>query len=143
MGQSFNTSLPQQFVKNSQATSVIEHRVLIGSDLATKVTLNKHPVTLTSSEFQKNKQVGPLLEWVASLRYCVGYPDPSLVENARYLFSKLPKLPNAITKICGMIVVDDDFGYRRNEVDLRATLRAHSCHYVAINQGNVCDQCKL
>ena len=30
-------------------------------------------------------QVGPLLDWVASLRACTGYPDPALVAQASYL----------------------------------------------------------
>ena len=46
-------------------------------------------------------QVGPLLDWVASLRACTGYPDPTLVAQASYLnenkvrrgFSSIISLP--------------------------------------------------
>lgn len=42
-------------------------------------------VKKTFPDFEANKQVGPLLEWVASLRVCVGYPDAILVREAEYL----------------------------------------------------------
>ena len=144
--QSFNTSLPHHFVdKSTQATSVIEHRVVIASDLSTKVSLNRNLVRhKTYPSFEKNKQVGPLLDWVASLRYCVGYSDPILVEHARYLLKKMSLLPGQIQKILGMIAIDEEFKYRVKMSEAKTvTLRAHSCHFVAGDHTNVCDQCKL
>ena len=57
--QSYNTSLPHQFLSTAQASSVVEHRVWIGGqDLNLKVTLNKKSVVgKTFAEFEKSKEV--------------------------------------------------------------------------------------
>jgi len=49
-------------------------------------------------------QVGPLLDWVASLRICIGYPDALLVERARYLDRKKQLLPPETRKFFDYIV---------------------------------------
>jgi len=151
--QSFDTSLPhlQQGTSADQATSVVDHRVTIaGAELRAKVTLNKNEAVGRNScpEFEKTKQVGPMLDFVASLRYCVGYADRNLLDSTRYLLSKTALLPPQIKKVLGMVAVDEHFRYRRqNGTKGKGTLRASTCHFVADDSAhrtsNVCSQCKL
>merc|ERR1712136_280507 len=104
--QSFNTSLPHQFVNTSQATTIVEHRCHISNNLDATISLNGKPIKgRTFSEFENDKQVGPLLDWVASLRFCIGYPDISLVENARYLQQKKIFLPPQVAKLLNLMKI--------------------------------------
>ncbi len=84
--QFFNASLPNAFRKDGQARMVVEHRVSIaGADLKAEVSINGREVKKAlGCHYEKDKQVGPLLEWAASLRMCVGYPDRNFVQQARY-----------------------------------------------------------
>merc|ERR1711988_268881 len=143
--QSYNTSLPHQFVSSSQASSVVEHRVYIAQDLSLKLSLNnKEIVGKKFQEFEKNKQVGPLLDNVASMRMCVGYPDPVLLTEARYLIANKIALPNEIKKFFDYITVDESFNGKLNGVqDLTGTMRANSCRFVASDHADICDQCRL
>jgi len=157
--QSFNTSLPHQFVNTSQATTIVEHRCHISNSLDATISLNRKPIKgRTFSEFENDKQVGPLLDWVASLRFCIGYPDISLVENARYLQQKKIFLPPQIAKLLNFIKIDEDFVTRRNypisseatatsnhksQEEFIGTLRTPSCRYVAGDFSDICDQCRL
>ena len=161
--QSFNTSLPHQFVNTSQATTIVDHRCHISQHLDTTITLNKKLIKGRSfSEFERDKQVGPLLDWVASLRFCIGYPDVKLVEQARYLQEKKIFLPPQIAKLLNFIKIDEDFKGRRScsailnntgeNLQLTAdnltqefvgTLRTPSCRYVAGEFSDICDQCRL
>jgi hypothetical protein len=105
-------------------------------------------------------QVGPLLDWVASLRICIGYPDALLVERARYLDRKKQLLPPETRKFFDYIVVDEIFEWKKmnsTEKNLTAdktsattsasnhvgTLRTPSCRYVAGDFADICDQCRL
>ena len=166
--QSFNTSLPHQFVNTSQATTIVEHRCHISNNLDATISLNGKPIKgRTFSEFENDKQVGPLLDWVASLRFCIGYPDISLVENARYLQQKKIFLPPQIAKLLNFIKIDENFTTRRNypipssnqttnisseantaiiqktQEEFIGTLRTPSCRYVAGDFSDICDQCRL
>ena len=164
--QSFNTSLPHQFVNTSQATTIIDHRCHISKNLDTAITLNKKlSKGKFFQDFERDKQVGPLLDWIASLRYCIGYPDIKLVEHARYLKDKKVFLPPQISKLLNFITIDEDFEGRRscsstlsNKIDdqdcqatkdhlsqqeFTGTLRTPSCRYVAGEFSDICDQCRL
>ena len=143
--QSYNTSLPHQFVSSSQASSVVEHRVYIAQDLSLKLSLNSKPIIGKKfQEFEKNKQVGPLLDNVASMRICVGYPDPVLLTEAKYLIANKIALPNEIKKFFDYITVDNSFNGKLNNVqELTGTMRANSCRFVASDHADICDQCRL
>ena len=147
--QSYNTSLPHQFVSASQASSVVDHRVQIGNDLSLKVSLNKKVIVgKTFGDFEKNKQVGPLLESVASMRMCVGYPDPNLILEAKFLMQYKAVLPNEIKKFFNYIMVDEEFkgkmsSQTQNQTDLKGTMRANSCRFLASDHADICDQCRL
>ena len=57
---------------------MVDHRVTIaGAELRAKVTLNKNEAVGRNScpEFEKTKQVGPMLDFVASLRYLGRFGD--------------------------------------------------------------------
>ena len=105
-------------------------------------------------------QVGPLLDWVASLRLCIGYPDAILVERARYLTLKKHLLPPETRKFFDYILVDEVFEWKKmNSADSAknsalasdsaksstnvGTLRTPSCRYVAGDFADICDQCRL
>ena len=146
--QSYNTSLPHQFVSASQASSVVDHRVSIGNDLTLKVSLNKKVIVgKTFADFEKNKQVGPLLESVASMRMCVGYPDPNLILEAKFLMQYKAVLPNEIKKFFNYIMVDEEFKGKMSSSsqnpDLKGTMRANSCRFLASDHADICDQCRL
>ena len=134
-------------MSTSQASSVVDHRVYIGGqDLNLRVTLNNKAVVGKSFvEFEKTKEVGPLLNKVASMRMCVGYPDEILVTEAKYLMQNKPALPQEIRKFFQYICVDEGFSGKMNSnnVALNGTMRATSCRYVASDHADICDQCRL
>ena len=107
-------------------------------------------------------QVGPLLDWVASLRLCIGYPDSLLVERARYLTLKKHLLPPETRKFFDYILVDEVFEWKKMNSSEKSpnltekssnsaekssnsvgTLRTPSCRYVAGDFADICDQCRL
>ena len=93
-----------------------------------KVTLNnKAVVGKTFLDFEKDKQVGPLLDTVASMRMCVGYPDAVLVTEAKYLMEHKSALPPEIRKFFQYIQVDEGFSGKMNSnnVALNGTMRAN------------------
>ena len=161
--QSFNTSLPHQFVNTSQATTIVDHRCYIAQDLETTITLNRHQIKGKHfPDFMKDKQVGPLLDWTASLRLCIGYPDVTLVSQARYLKEKAIFLPPQIRKLLNFIQIDEEFKGRKSQqngtseeassldgsgandlYEFTGTLRTPSCHYAAGDFADICDQCRL
>ena len=158
--QSFNTSLPHQFVNTSQATTIVEHRCYITQDLKLTITLTKNQIKGKHfSEFEKDKQVGPLLDRVASLRLCIGYPDVTLVEQARYLKEKKMFLPPQISKLLNFVKIDESFQGRKSfngsntddelqpttteMPEFTGTLRTPRCRYVAGDFADICDQCRL
>ena len=94
-------------------------------------------------------QVGPLLNIVASMRMCVGYPDPVLVHEAKYLMENKAAMPPEIRKFFQYICVDDAFSGKMNTSGngnaaiLNGTMRATSCRYVASDHADICDMCRL
>ena len=155
--QSLNTSLPHASFLGAagQASTVVEHRVKISgsADLAASVSLNGRPVRRAfGCSYDRDKQVGPLLEWAASLRLCVGYPDARAVNEGRYLLSNASILQPEIGKFFRHLAVDEDFRAETSECDvaaatptaeIRGTLRAPTCRVVAAEHSDVCEQCKL
>ena len=111
-----------------------------------QVTLNnKAVVGKTFADFEKNKEVGPLLNTVASMRMCVGYPDAVLVTEAKYLMANKSSQPPETRKFFQYICVDEGFTGKMNSnnVTLNGTMRATSCRYVASDHADICDQCRL
>ena len=99
--------------------------------------------------FWRSLQVGPLLDWVASLRICIGYPDALLVERARYLNRKKHLLPPETRKFFDYIVVDEVFEWKRmtdknsSSVMNVGTMRTPSCRFVAGDFADICEGCRL
>ena len=142
--QSFNTSLPSRFSGHLQATSIMEHKVYISHDLKASIYLNGRPINRTFREFEQNKQVGPLLDWVASLRLCIGYPDQDLVEQAAYIAEKKSVLQPEIRKFFNHVLVDAEFkGKMMNGAEFVGTVRTPTCRFVAGDHADICDQCRL
>lgn len=150
--QSYNTSLPHQFSGLKQASSIVEHRVHISHDLKVTISLNGVPIAKSLPDFEKNKQIAPLLEWVASFRLCVGYPDPELTHHARYLKANHEVLQPTIRKFFRHIEVDENFkgsmmvrtssGSEHNR-EFQGTIRTPSCRYLAGEHSDICDECRL
>ena len=141
--QSFNTSLPHAFNSASQATSVVEHRAEISNSLEVKVHLSGRQVTTSFPEFHKDRQLGPLLDWVAGLRLCVGYPAHRLVEQAEYLQHHLARLRPELQKLFSFLVVDKDFRYSEGERELEGSIRSGGCLGAAEEGADICQQCRL
>jgi len=141
--QSFNTSLPHAFDGSVQATSIISHRVEIKNNLEVNVELCEKPVTRTFPEFQKNRQLGPLLDWVAGLRYCVGYPNMTLVKQATFILENMERVKPQLRKFFKFLVVDDKFTYQNDNDEESGTIRAGSCRVTAEPGADICQQCRL
>ena len=115
----------------------------------TKHTCLNEKRTLKTDFFK----VGPLLDWAASLRLCIGYPDAVLVERARYLDRKKQLLPPETRKFFDYILVDPIFEWKKMNSSEKClteksssnvgTLRTPSCRYVAGDDADICDQCRL
>ncbi|XP_059090175.1 uncharacterized protein LOC131885977 [Tigriopus californicus] len=150
--QSYNTSLPHQFSGLKQASSIVEHRVHISHDLKATISLNGVPIAKSMPDFERNKQIAPLLEGVASFRLCVGYPDPELTHHARYLKANHEVLQPTIRKFFRHIEVDENFkgsmmvrgssGSEHNR-EFQGTIRTPSCRYLAGEHSDICDECRL
>ena len=143
--QTFNMSLPSNcFSGVLQVTTIVEHSVAISSDLCAKVFLNEREVKVDLGEFERDKQVGPLLEKVASLRACVGYPDADLVAEAEFIAANTEALSAEAKKVFQHAVVDGKFVVKKNaDQKIKGTVRAASCRTVAGNHSDICDQCRL
>lgn len=92
------------------------------------------------------------MDWVASLRICIGYPDALLVERARYLNLKKHLLPPETRKFFDYIVVDEVFEWKRmSSADKSSasvstnvgTMRTPSCRFVAGDFADICEGCRL
>eukprot|EP00096_Caligus_rogercresseyi_P004615 TRINITY_DN1897_c0_g1_i1.p1 TRINITY_DN1897_c0_g1~~TRINITY_DN1897_c0_g1_i1.p1 ORF type:complete len:1520 (-),score=534.45 TRINITY_DN1897_c0_g1_i1:436-4995(-) len=145
--QSFNSSPPHNFLGSSQATSIVLHKVEISSTLHAKVTLNGRNIHKVFDDFARNRLVGRLLDQVASLRYCLGYPDAELVKGARYIIENKHHLLNngEVKKYFDCITVDESFLAKMtgtNE-ELKGTLRIKTCRFVSGEFADLCDQCRL
>ncbi|XP_040583813.1 uncharacterized protein [Lepeophtheirus salmonis] len=143
--QSFNTSPPNKFVGSQQATTIVVHKVDISSNLEAKVTLNGSEIRKVFDEFRKNKQVGSLLDKVASLRFCLGYPDTELVEGVKYISANKHLMNADIRKFFECITVDETFLAKmtNDDVELKGTLRTKSCRFISGEFADICDQCRL
>ena len=105
----FNTSLPHAFDGSSQATTIVNHRVEISNNLKGRVELSDRAVEQTFPEFQKDRQLVPLLDWVAGLRLCVGYPNMQLVKQATFIIKHMDRLKPELKKLLPKSVVKTDY----------------------------------
>jgi len=141
--QSFNTSLPHAFDGSSQATTIVNHRVEISNNLKVHVELCDRPVSRTFPEFQKSRQLGPLLDWVAGLRLCVGYPNMQLVQQATFIIQNMDRLKPDLRKLFKFLAVDDKFVYDSDKGAGAGSIRAGSCLVTAEPGADICHQCRL
>lgn len=142
--QSFNTSLPHAFDGSSQATSIVNHRVEISNNLKVQLELSDRAVTRSFPEFQKSRQLGPLLDLVASLRLCVGYPNMQLVQQATFIIQNMARLKPELRKLFKFLAVDDKFQYQSDLNQTGAgTIRAVTCLVTAEAGADICHQCRL
>ena len=141
--QSFNTSLPHAFNSASQATAVVEHRAEIRNNLEVSVALAGRPVARRFPEFARDRQLGPLLDWVAGLRLCTGYPAHALVTQAAFLLEHRARLRPELTKLVALLQVDQEFRYTEGETELEGTIRSGKCLAAAEAGADICHQCRL
>jgi hypothetical protein len=142
--QSFNTSLPHAFNSASQATAVVEHRAEISNSLVVEVHLSGHRVARRFPEFQQDRQLGPLLDWVAGLRLCVGYPANQLVKQAEFLKANQARLRPELQRLFERLRVDPEFRYSEGDAgELEGTIRAGRCLAAAEPGADICHQCRL
>eukprot|EP00092_Neocalanus_flemingeri_P001505 GFUD01001606.1.p1 GENE.GFUD01001606.1~~GFUD01001606.1.p1 ORF type:complete len:1654 (-),score=563.80 GFUD01001606.1:789-5750(-) len=149
--QSFNTSLPHAFDGSAQATTIVNHRVEISNNLKVQVELSNRSVSRTFPEFQKSRQLGPLLDWVAGLRLCVGYPNMQLVQQATFIIQNMARLKPDMRKLFKFLAVDEKFIYQSEMVQSGGgesagtvgTIRAGSCLVTAETGADICHQCRL
>jgi len=143
--QSFNTSLPHAFNSASQATAVVEHRAEISNSLQVEVHLSGRRVSRKFPDFQRDRQLGPMLDWVAGLRLCVGYPAYQLVSQANYLQTHMSRLRPDLQKLFSMLTVDSKFSYSEGEGEemMWGTIRSGNCQTAAEQGADICHQCRL
>lgn len=143
--QSFNTSLPHAFNSASQATAVVEHRAEISNSLQVEVHLSGRKISRKFPDFQRNRQLGPMLDWVAGLRLCVGYPAYQLVSQANYLQTHMSRLRPDLQKLFSMLTVDSKFSYSEGEGEemMWGTIRSGNCQTAAEQGADICHQCRL
>jgi len=143
--QSFNTSLPHAFNGLAQANSVVSHSVQISNNLEVKVHLSDRLVCQEFPEFQKTRHLGPLLDWVANLRLCVGYPSQSLVTQAKFIIENGERIGPEMRKFFRHLTVDDKFEYKMSGdgSSLSGTIRSVSCSVVADEMSDICSSCRL
>lgn len=141
--QSFNTSLPHAFDGSAQATTIVNHRVEISNNLKVHVELSDREVSRTFSEFQKDRQLGPLLDWVAGLRLCVGYPNSQLVKQATFIIQNMDRLKPELRKLFKFLSVDANFSYSSESGGGNGSIRAGSCQVTAEPGADICQECRL
>ena len=141
--QSFNTSLPHAFDGSSQATSIVNHRVEISNNLKVLVELSDRAVSCTFPEFQKDRQLGPLLDWVAGLRLCVGYPNTQLVKQATFIIQNMDRLKPDLKKLFKFLTVDDKFSFSNDDGGASGTIRSGSCQVTSESGADICQECRL
>jgi len=141
--QSFNTSLPHAFDGSSQATTIVNHRVEISNNLRVQVELSDRAVAQTFPEFQKDRQLGPLLDWVAGLRLCVGYPNMQLVKQATFIIQHMGRLKPELKKLFKFLAVDNVFTYSSDGGGGSGSIRAGSCLVTAEQGADICKECRM
>jgi hypothetical protein len=141
--QSFNTSLPHAFDGSSQATTIVNHRVEISNNLRVQVELSDRAVEQTFPEFQKDRQLGPLLDWVAGLRLCVGYPNMQLVKQATFIIQHMDRLKPELKKLFKFLAVDTVFTYSSDGGGGSGSIRAGSCQVTAEPGADICKECRM
>jgi len=142
--QSFNTSLPHAFDGSSQASAIVQHVVKIGSELRVEVELSGLAVSRTFPEFQQSRALGPLLDWVAGLRLCTGYPNLKLVSQAAFIRRHASRLPPDLKKMFLFLTVDEEFRYEMSEVvgEQSGTIRSPTCQGAAEPGSDICKHCR-
>jgi len=142
--QSFNTSLPHAFDGRAQASSIVSHRVEIANNLNVQVKLGEKIISKTFAEFQRSRQLGPLLDWVAGLRLCVGYPNSQLVEQAKYILDNQDRIGQDNKKLFKHLTVDEKFEFKMtsDEKSLTGSIRSVNCSGVAEASADICSNCR-
>jgi len=141
--QSFNTSLPHAFDGSSQATTIVNHMVEISNSLKVRVELSDRAVSCTFPEFQKDRQLGPLLDWVAGLRLCVGYPNAQLVKQAAFILQNMDRLKPDLKKLFKFLTVDAKFSFSNDIGGGTGSIRSGSCQVTAEPGADICQECRL
>jgi len=141
--QSFNTSLPHAFDGSSQASTIVNHMVEISNSLKVRVELSDRAVSCTFPEFQKDRQLGPLLDWVAGLRLCVGYPNTQLVKQAAFILQNMDRLKPDLKKLFKFLTVDAKFSFSNDVGGGTGSIRSGSCQVTAEPGADICQECRL
>jgi hypothetical protein len=86
-----------------------------------------------------------MLDWVAGLRLCVGYPAYQLVSQANYLQTHMSRLRPDLQKLFSMLTVDSKFSYSEGEGEemMWGTIRSGNCQTAAEPGADICHQCRL
>jgi len=126
----------------------VKHSVQIHQeqDLRVEVQLSGRRVAAAFPQFVENRQLGPLLDWVAGLRLCVGYPAKGLVEQAAFVTENLSSLRPELRKLFKFITVDKSFTCTleaSSNIICIGTIRAASCQVTAEQGADICHQCRL
>ncbi|XP_023331290.1 uncharacterized protein LOC111703552 [Eurytemora carolleeae] len=123
-------------------TTIVDRRVDISDKLVLKVELNNTYITREFPQFTLDRQLGPLLDSVAALRLCVGYPASRLVHQTRFLLNHQGRLIPETRKLFRLLVVDENFTYRSGVQEERGTIRSTLCCVEAENGSDICTACR-
>jgi len=143
--QSFNSSLPHAFDGRAQASAIVSHQVEICNNLNVQVSLSDRSVQTKCAEFQESRHLGPLLDWVAGLRLCVGYPNTQLVDQARFLLDKVERMGVDTRKLFRHLTVDNQFVFSMvgsEDEKHVGTIRSVSCSSLAEQSSDICSNCR-
>ena len=101
-------------------------------------------ISKTFPDFPKSRQLGPLLDWVAGLRLCVGYPNSQLVEQARFIMDNQDRIGQENKKLFKHLTVDESFDFKMigEDKSLTGTIRSVSCTTVAETSADICSKCR-
>ena len=97
------------------------------------------------AEFQESRHLGPLLDWVAGLRLCVGYPNTQLVDQARFLMDKVERMGVDTRKLFRHLTVDNQFVFSMvgsEDEKHVGTIRSVSCSSLAEQSSDICSNCR-
>jgi len=140
--QTFNTSLPHAFIGSAQATTIVDHRVEISDKLDLQIELSGWKVTRGFPQFNKDRQLGGLLDSVAGLRLCVGYPASRLVNQARFVLNHQGRMIPEMRRLFRHLIVDETFTYRSGGDEERGTIRSVVCRAEADTGSDICTACR-
>jgi len=140
--QTFNSSLPHAFVGSAQATTIVDHRVEISDKLELKVELSGKPLGRDFPQFNSDHQLGPLLDKVAAMRLCIGYPASRLVDQARFILNHQGRMIPEMRKLLRHFFVDEEFSYRCGLDEELGTIRSIGCTIEAELGSDICSNCR-